>query len=66
MPPLPKRKTAHARQGERRSHLALQLKSLILCSQCRSPKMPHRVCPVCGTLNGMEIVKPRTRKSKAS
>ncbi|MGH7441766.1 MAG: 50S ribosomal protein L32 [bacterium] len=28
-----------------------------LCSQCRQPKMPHRVCPTCGFYNGKEIVQ---------
>lgn len=25
------------------------------CSQCKSPKMPHRICPVCGYYNGKQV-----------
>lgn len=48
MPPLPKRKYPKARQGKRRSHLALKPASLTRCPQCRSPRMPHTACPSCG------------------
>jgi large subunit ribosomal protein L32 len=27
------------------------------CSQCRSPKLPHAVCFVCGTYNGRQVVE---------
>lgn len=48
MPPLPKRKYPKARQGKRRSHLALKPTGLTRCPQCRSPRMPHTACPSCG------------------
>ncbi|HXK33332.1 MAG TPA: 50S ribosomal protein L32 [Dehalococcoidia bacterium] len=48
MPPLPKRKYPKARQGKRRSHLALKPAGLTRCPQCRSPRMPHTACPSCG------------------
>ena len=28
------------------------------CPQCHSPRRPHRVCPVCGTYAGREVVAP--------
>jgi large subunit ribosomal protein L32 len=30
--------------------------SLSLCPQCNEPKLPHRVCPTCGTYKGREII----------
>jgi large subunit ribosomal protein L32 len=30
--------------------------SLSLCPQCKEPKLPHRVCPTCGTYKGREII----------
>jgi large subunit ribosomal protein L32 len=48
LPPLPKRKYPKARQGKRRSHLALKPKQLATCPQCRSARLPHTACPTCG------------------
>ena len=64
MPPLPKRKIAHARQGERRQQLKLTAKSLMECPQCHSPKAPHRACPTCGYYNGREAVAIKTKEKK--
>ncbi|MBI2830845.1 MAG: 50S ribosomal protein L32 [Chloroflexi bacterium] len=64
MVPLPKRKYPKARQGERRSHLARTVPPVVLCSQCHSPKMPHHVCPTCGTYDGREVVEIKAPKEK--
>jgi len=61
---LPKRKTAKARRGQRRSHLGLTPPALVNCPQCNSPKLPHRVCPVCGTYAGREVVEIKGPKKK--
>ncbi len=64
MTPLPKRKYAKARQGERRQHLGLISPVTVDCPQCHSPKMPHRVCKTCGTYDGREVVAVKTTKPK--
>ncbi|MEE9401364.1 MAG: 50S ribosomal protein L32 [Dehalococcoidia bacterium] len=46
---LPKRKYAKARQGKRRSHLKLAVRSLVPCPQCHNSKPAYQVCPFCGT-----------------
>ncbi|MBI4757660.1 MAG: 50S ribosomal protein L32 [Chloroflexi bacterium] len=61
---LPKRKLSKARQGERRSHLHLDPVVLVECPQCHKPKMPHEVCPNCGTYNGREVIKIKSPKEK--
>jgi large subunit ribosomal protein L32 len=61
---LTKRKYSHARQGERRAHLALQAQTLVECPQCHKAKRPHTVCPECGYYNGVEVIKPKTKKDK--
>jgi large subunit ribosomal protein L32 len=61
---LPKRRTAKARQGKRRSHLRLKGLALIDCPQCHQPRLSHRACPHCGYYGGREVIpiKPVTRK----
>ena len=66
MAPLPKRKIAHARQGERRSHFKLEAKALMNCPQCNTPKLPHHACPTCGSYNGREAVAVKSPKKKKS
>ena len=53
---LPKRKYAKSRQGKRRSHLHLTLPSLVACQRCHSLRLPHHVCPTCGTYAGREVL----------
>ena len=31
--------------------------SLVACSRCRQPKLPHVACTVCGTYNDRQVVK---------
>ena len=64
MPPLPKRKIAHARQGERRQQLKLTAQALMECPQCHNPKAPHQACPTCGYYNGREVVTVETKEKK--
>jgi large subunit ribosomal protein L32 len=66
MVPLPKKKCSRARQGERRAHLGLQAASLIDCPQCHSPKLPHHVCPTCGTYDGRQVVEIESPKKKTN
>jgi len=61
---LPKKKTAKARQGKRRSHLKLTLPATDVCPHCHSPKLPHHVCPNCGWYNGREVIEIKPAKNK--
>jgi large subunit ribosomal protein L32 len=55
---VPKRRTPPAKQGRRRSHQALVPIQLARCPQCRTMRPNHRVCPVCGTYNGRQVLGP--------
>ncbi|MFC2023068.1 50S ribosomal protein L32 [Chloroflexota bacterium] len=66
MPPLPKRKYARARRGERRSHIKATPPALDFCPQCHSPKMSHHVCPTCGNYAGRETLEIKSPKKKTS
>jgi len=58
---VPKRRVSKARQGERRSHLALKPPKLEECPHCHQPKRPHHACPTCGWYGGREAVRIKTR-----
>lgn len=66
MGPLPKKKTSQSRQGQRRSHLHMTAVRLVDCPQCHSPRLPHRVCPTCGTYNGREVISVETKPKKSA
>ncbi len=58
---LPKRKTSHAAQGDRRAHQALTAPTIESCPHCHEPKQPHHACPNCGWYGGREAVHVRTK-----
>ncbi len=53
---VPKKKTSKSKKNMRRSHAAISAPSISVCPQCQEPKLPHRVCPHCGTYKGKEIL----------
>ncbi len=59
---LPKRKLGKGRKGRRRSHLALQAANLVPCPKCHEMRLPHQVCPSCGTYKGIEVLAVKTKK----
>ncbi len=66
MGPLPKRKYAKARQGERRSHLGVVKPPLEECPQCHNAKLAHHVCLTCGSYAGREVIEIESSKKKTS
>lgn len=54
--PVPKKKTSKARRDSRRSHHALSAPTVVECPQCKSKKLPHVVCPECGTYAGRQVL----------
>lgn len=63
---LPKRRHSKTRGRKRRTHWKLSGPALAVCPQCKQPKLSHRVCSVCGTYNGKQVieVKVKTKKKK--
>lgn len=61
---LPKRKTAKGARDRRRSHLALTPAHLVSCPQCHEMRLPHHVCPNCGTYKGTEVIEVKTKKKE--
>jgi len=61
---LPKKKVSKSRRGKRRNHLGARVPALELCPQCHSPKLPHHVCPTCGSYAGREIIEVESPRKK--
>ncbi len=53
---VPKKKTSQARRDQRRAHHAMKNLTLTACPTCGSPRLPHRVCPKCGSYKGRTVV----------
>ena len=62
---LPKRKVSHARQGDRRAHLALTTPSLVECSHCHQMRRSHHACPNCGYYRGRQVVELKKKGGEA-
>lgn len=53
---VPKRKTSKARRDKRRAQHKIATPVVATCGVCSAPKLPHRVCPSCGTYRGKRYV----------
>lgn len=60
---VPKKKLSRTRSGKRRSHLALKPINLGKCKKCDELKLPHTICPNCGTYNDDQVID-FTKKDK--
>lgn len=54
---VPKRRHSTTRRDKRRTHDAITLPNPSACPQCGEAKMPHRVCPSCGSYKDRQVVK---------
>lgn len=54
---VPKKKTSKARRDKRRTNWKVLPPNLALCPQCKEPKLPHHVCPNCGTYKGKKVLE---------
>jgi len=53
---VPKERIPKSKQGKRRSHHALAPVHLVNSPQCKTLKLPHHVCPSCGTYKGRQVI----------
>jgi large subunit ribosomal protein L32 len=61
---LPKKRHSKARGRRRRTHWTLSAAKLIPCPQCKQPKLPHRICQVCGYYNGRQVIEIKVKEKK--
>jgi large subunit ribosomal protein L32 len=53
---VPKKKQGRSRTRKRRAQHTAARPRLNECPRCHSPRLPHRVCPTCGTYDGREVI----------
>jgi large subunit ribosomal protein L32 len=53
---VPKQRQSRARTRKRRAQHKIAPPGLESCPRCHAPKLPHRICPSCGTYAGREVV----------
>lgn len=54
---VPKQKQSHSRTSKRRAQHKISAPTYNACPTCHSPRLPHRVCPTCGTYAGREVIR---------
>ena len=60
--PNPKKKHTRSRRDMRRSHNSgVELPKLVACPNCKSPRLPHNVCPTCGFYKDRVVVAQKTK-----
>ena len=53
---VPKQRQSHARTHKRRSQHKTEPLGLAFCPRCHAPRLPHRVCPECGSYAGRQVI----------
>lgn len=53
---VPRNRHSNARKNSKRAHHAKEPKQMATCSKCQSPKLPHVICPSCGSYKGRAVV----------
>lgn len=62
--PLPKRRFSRARTRSKRAHKIFKMGQLSVCPQCKHPKTPHQVCPICGYYKGKQVIEIKVKEKK--
>lgn len=63
---VPKKRTSRTRRDKRRATHKISSPRLNECPRCHSPRLPHRVCPVCGTYAGREVIRHEVAEAEAA
>jgi large subunit ribosomal protein L32 len=54
---VPKRKMSRSNTRHRRAQWKATVVATVECPQCKSAKLPHAACGVCGTNNGRQVLE---------
>lgn len=58
--PNPKHRFSKTRTAKRRTHYKLEAPTFVLCSNCGTSVLYHRVCPECGYYKGRLAIEKNT------
>lgn len=61
---VPKSRRTKSSRDRRRSHISLDSKKLVDCSNCDEKRLPHRACSECGYYKGEEVVSVKKDEKK--
>jgi large subunit ribosomal protein L32 len=53
---VPKKKMSRSRTRKRKAAWRVRAARTSRCPQCNAAKLPHRVCPSCGSYKGREVI----------
>ncbi len=54
---VPQKRQSKTRRNKRRAnHDKMSAPTVVTCPECSEPKLPHRVCPNCGTYAGRQVL----------
>ncbi|MFH1135929.1 MAG: 50S ribosomal protein L32 [Pseudomonadota bacterium] len=54
---VPKRRMSKSKGRKRRTHYTAARPTVVKCSQCDEPKLPHHACPHCGTYRQRQVIE---------
>lgn len=54
---VPKRRMSRSNTRSRRAQWKAAVVTTVPCPQCKSAKLPHAACTVCGTYNGRQVIE---------
>lgn len=57
---VPRNRNSNAHKNTKRAHHAKVKKNFASCPECGIQKMPHVVCPSCGTYRKRKVVETST------
>ena len=61
---VPKKKTSHRKQQQRRAKWVATVPMLARCLNCGAVSLPHLACISCGYYNGREYLRALPRKKR--
>lgn len=54
---VPKQKTSRSRRNQRRNHIRIIPKQLVMCKNCAAMHVAHHICQNCGFYGERQIIK---------
>ncbi len=59
----PTHRHSKSRRDKRRANWKGEMPTIVACPDCKEPKLPHRICPSCGSYNGKKILETATKEA---